>query len=70
MSNYLIEGIIGTLMGEYGIVKVLEIVDEKSYHHIIHKGIKNTILEFNTYNKNLPKLDHTSCSCPGCTGRG
>lgn len=71
MTNYCLNNIVSALIGELGIVKVLESLAERSYNQIIRKGIEKTVLDFNEYtDKLLPKIDYNSCSCPGCTGRG
>lgn len=64
----LCDRLLSTIIGEYGIIKVLESVADKSYNQKVRISLKELAKEIqieksNHYNDNF-------CSCPGCTGRG
>jgi len=68
MDN-LCDRLLSTIIGEYGIVKVLESVADKSYNGTVRAFLKELIEEIQTQKINNSK-NYSSCCCPGCTGRG
>ena len=67
MDN-LCDRLISTIVGEYGIIKVLESVADKSYNQKVRTSLGKLIKEIQV--KECKNLYDGSCSCPGCTGRG
>lgn len=67
MDN-LCDRLLSTIIGEYGIVKVLESVADKSYNQKVRISLKELIEKIQI--KEIKNYVYYSCSCPGCTGRG
>jgi len=67
MDN-LCDRLLSQIIGEYGIIKVLESVADKSYNGKVRSSLKELIEEMQA---EKPKsYSGGSCCCPGCTGRG
>ena len=61
----LCDRLLSTIIGEYGIIKVLESVADKSYNGKVRSSLKELIEEMQA-----KSYSGGSCCCPGCTGRG
>ena len=58
----LCDRLLSTIIGEYGIIKVLESVADKSYNGKVRSSLKELIEKM--------QAEKPTCCCPGCTGRG
>jgi len=68
MIDTFCDRLLSTIIGEYGIVKVLESVADKSYNQKVRISLKELIKEIQI--KESKSYIGGSCCCPGCTGRG
>jgi len=72
MIDTFCDRLLSTIIGEYGIVNVLESVADKSYNQKVRISLKELIKELQI--KEIERINKRNidnfCSCPGCTGRG
>ena len=69
MIDTFCDRLLSTIIGEYGIIPVLESVSEKSYNQKVRESLKELINKLQ-FDQKCKSINDYSCSCPGCSGRG
>lgn len=70
MIDTFCDRLLSTIIGEYGIIKVLESVADKSYNQKVRISLKELVKEIQIQKEASKHYNDNFCSCPGCTGRG